>query len=526
GRVVRGTIVLSLLGSLLATFSLGSHAAAAPIDNVDALTLAKALTSDPALVVGASYLSRPSVAATAVSTDAFGSMPTNGDSFAVLSTGRAADVLAPNDIGYSGTDFEGGNYSGDTDLDVTVLKIDLAVPVGTNCLTLDFRFYSEEYPEYIGTIYNDAFIAELGDSTWTTAGSLISAPANFAFDPQGQEISINASGVTSMTQEAAYGTTFDGATPLLSAGIKVDPGLQALYLSIFDQGDHALDSTVILDNLTARNDSDCLSGAVPTQPAFDQLVFAGTYVTSGEGSTINGNALAGSYLTTGASATIDGNSVAVAAVTLGAGATVSGNVESGAAITTGPTVTAAQQDLLDEQNFLNGLSPDFEPLPGNIATDVTFTPGVHNVAGLLTLAAGKTTYLDAQGDPNAEFIFNISDYLTFGAGANVVVTNGGSNARVVWNVTGGYVTVGAGAKVVGTVMAYGYVSTGANAVLSGAGASCGGVYSVASYVSIGAYATVGTPGCGPDPLPVQSIVPSAIPSDQGQGAQIPPGGVS
>ena len=523
---MRGTIVLSLLGSLLATFSLGSHAAAAPIDNVDALTLAKAMTSDPALVLSASYLSRPSIAATAVSTDAFGSMPTNGDSFAVLSTGRAADILAPNDSGGSGTNFGGGNYSGDTDLDVTVLRIDLAVPVGTNCLTLDFRFYSEEYPEYIGTIYNDAFIAELGDSTWTTAGSLISAPANFAFDPQGQEISINASGVTSMTQEAAYGTTFDGATPLLSAGVKVDPGQQALYLSIFDQGDHILDSAVILDNLTARNDSDCLSGAVPTQPAFDQLVFAGTYVTSGEGSTINGNALAGSYLTTGASATIDGNSVAVAAVTLGAGATVSGNVESGAAITTGPTVTAAQQDLLDEQNFLNGLSPDFEPLPGNIATDVTFTPGVHNVAGLLTLAAGKTTYLDAQDDPNAEFIFNISDYLTFGAGANVAVTNGGSNARVIWNVTGGYVTVGAGAKVVGTVMAYGYVSTGANAVLSGAGASCGGVYSVASYVSIGAYATVGTPGCGPDPLPIQSFTPSAIPSDQGEGAESPSGGVS
>jgi choice-of-anchor C domain-containing protein len=250
--------------------------------------------------------------------------------------------------------------------------------------------------------------------------------------------------------------------------------------------------------------------SVMSAPAFDQSVFAGSYITSGEGSTINGDALAGSYLTTGASATIDGDSVAVAAVTLGAGATVSGNVESGAAITagagvtvngsetpdsTGPTVTAAQQDVLDAQNFLNGLPPTSPLLPGNIATDVTFTPGVRNVAGLLTLAAGKTIYLDAQDDSDAVFIFSISDYLTFGAGANVEVINGGSNARVIWNVTGGYVTVGAGANVVGTVMAYGYVSTGAEAVLSGVGASCGGVYSVASYVSIGASATVGTPGC-------------------------------
>jgi Bacterial Ig-like domain (group 1) len=132
---------------------------------------------------------------------------------------------------------------------VTILQTDLLVQPGANCLTFDFKFFSEEFQEFVGTQFNDAFIAELDTSNWTTSGSTISAPNNFAFDPVGNVISINAAGVTSMTAANALGTTYDGATPLLSASTQVTPGAHSLYLSIFDQGDQIYDSAVFLDNL-------------------------------------------------------------------------------------------------------------------------------------------------------------------------------------------------------------------------------------------------------------------------------------
>jgi hypothetical protein len=156
---------------------------------------------------------------------------------------------------------------GDMDFDVSVLKVDLDVAASANCLTFDFQFYSEEFAEFVNTEFNDAFIAELDSSTWTTSGSAISAPDNFAFDPSGDVISVNSSGNTSMNTANAAGTTYDGATPLLSASKQVTPGTHSLYLSIFDQGDRILDSAVFLDNLRVGFVPDpevnCQEGAEP-----------------------------------------------------------------------------------------------------------------------------------------------------------------------------------------------------------------------------------------------------------------------
>lgn len=157
-------------------------------------------------------------------------------------------------------------------MDATVLKVDLAVPAGANCLAFDFKFLSEEYPAWVGTAFNDAFIAELDDSTWSTSGSTISAPNGFAYDAAGDVVSINSTGVGGMSPAAGVGTAFDSsgpdlqgaATGILSAAKQVTPGAHSLYLSIFDQGDGTLDSAVFLDNLRAVTVADpatnCKSG--------------------------------------------------------------------------------------------------------------------------------------------------------------------------------------------------------------------------------------------------------------------------
>ena len=67
---------------------------------------------------------------------------------------------------------------------MTVLAIPINVPAGANCLSFDFRFLSEEYPDFINSQFNDAFIAELDSSDLGLVGlDVISGLENdFALD--------------------------------------------------------------------------------------------------------------------------------------------------------------------------------------------------------------------------------------------------------------------------------------------------------------------------------------------------------
>ncbi len=212
--------------------------------------VAQAIAQNGGQVTGASFVALPSSGTpNGTGASALAGFPTDGADFGILTTGNVSFADDANSSGSTGVNLGGGNVRGNTDFDVTVLRIDLDVPVGANCLSIDFRFLSDEYPEYVNSIYNDAFIAELDTSTWTTSGSTITAPNNFTFDPSNNVISINAAGVTSMSAANAAGTTYDGATPLLTASTPITSGAHSLYLSIFDQGDHAFDSAVFLDRL-------------------------------------------------------------------------------------------------------------------------------------------------------------------------------------------------------------------------------------------------------------------------------------
>ena len=230
-----------------------------------AAALAAAVIRDPSSLNAASFESVPTSGTPNGTSIALDNLPTDGSTFGILTSGDASLADDPNTAGGSGADIGGGNVRGDTDYDVTILRLDLAAPAGSNCLRLDFAFYSDEYPEFVGSRFNDGFIAELDTSDWTTSGSDITAPSNFAFDPQGEVVSINSTGDTSMTAAEALGTTYDGATKLLRASKPVAPGNHSLYLSIFDQGDHVLDSAVFVDNVrfvTVQNpQTDCAEGA-------------------------------------------------------------------------------------------------------------------------------------------------------------------------------------------------------------------------------------------------------------------------
>lgn len=240
-----------------------------------ALAVAEAMGTPSFGLTGASFVTTPPDGETAgVGDSGLAGFPTAGSTFGVLSSGEVSTIEAPGT--FSSTNLGGDNVRGNTDLDVTILKVDFTVPTGSNCLSFDFKFLSEEYPNFVGSSVNDAFVAELDSSTWTTEDSAIIAPDNFAFDAAGEVVSINSTGVGGMTDANGAGTAFDGAgategdtnggaTTRLTASTQVTPGEHSVYFSIFDQGDRIYDSVVFLDNLivgfTPNPEVDCAPGA-------------------------------------------------------------------------------------------------------------------------------------------------------------------------------------------------------------------------------------------------------------------------
>lgn len=186
--------------------------------------------------------------------------PTAGNSFGILSNGDVKTIaeLTTNEDEGTTTEFEEQVSvldRGEDANDWTTLKLDVNVPVGDNCLALDYRFLSEEFPEFVGSEFNDAFIAEIDNSTWQVGeGGELSRSADFASSPESAPISVNGVGPTAVTPEEAEGTYFDAATGLITTKTPISSGVHSIYLSIFDASDKQLDSAVFLDNLRFLNE--------------------------------------------------------------------------------------------------------------------------------------------------------------------------------------------------------------------------------------------------------------------------------
>jgi hypothetical protein len=228
--------------------------------------LARAIVRKPNLLRQSVFaILPPEATPAAVSTTRLADFPRNGKSFGILSTGNARIAPRKNKRPDSGTQSKGLAVRGARD--VVIMRIGFFVPKGHDCLTFNFRFLSEEFPEFVDDIYNDTFVAELGKSTWRSRRNAptVDAPRNFAIDSEGNPIRVNAVGDTTMSAAEAQGTTYDGATRLLRASIPVEPGRQRLYLSLFDQGDRIFDSAVFLDNMGTTNAVECRTGVALEQ---------------------------------------------------------------------------------------------------------------------------------------------------------------------------------------------------------------------------------------------------------------------
>lgn len=106
---------------------------------------------------------------TGVGTTPVAGFPTNGSSFGIITSGNAAFADDPNDDAGSGRDWlVSASAIGPGVCDNQIVRIDLGAATG-NCLAFDFEFLSEEYPEYVNSGFNDAFIAQL--NSWAVTRS-------------------------------------------------------------------------------------------------------------------------------------------------------------------------------------------------------------------------------------------------------------------------------------------------------------------------------------------------------------------
>jgi hypothetical protein len=108
------------------------------------------------------------------------------------------------------------------------------------------------------------------------------------------------------------------------------------------------------------------------------------------------------------------------------------------------------------------------PSSGSAGTDLagqTFLPGVRTASESLLLSSGSVT-LDAQGDPNAVFIFKIGSTLITEANTTVLLVNGAQACNVFWQV-GSSATLGTGTHFVGSIMASASITATTGATIHG-----------------------------------------------------------
>jgi hypothetical protein len=218
-------------------------------------TTARAMFADPSLVTAADSIPGSGVGDSdhrGIMTSppgSFANFPTSGADFGMISTGDTDRMNDPNAEPNLSTVLAGQNTNASQDL--VGLSITFNAPPGANCLNADVKMLSEEFPEFVGSQFNDFAAASMNTATVpTVSGTDPSLPGNFLFDGSTppNELEINTSQLVSAA--AASGTTYDGATPTLLTQTPVTPGASnTVRLWTGDLGDSIYDTTLFVDNI-------------------------------------------------------------------------------------------------------------------------------------------------------------------------------------------------------------------------------------------------------------------------------------
>ena len=137
-------------------------------------------------------------------------------------------------------------------------------------------------------------------------------------------------------------------------------------------------------------------------------------------------------------------------------------------------------DLLIAYNFLSAAIPDSSIVNPVIGKDSTYKAGTYLLPGATSF--DLTLTLDAQGNPNAVFIFKMPAAppvyaFNISSDAKVILKNGAKASNVFWLITGA-VNVGTGTSMKGTIISGGAISFSANDTLEGRALTINGAINI------------------------------------------------
>jgi uncharacterized repeat protein (TIGR01451 family) len=207
-----------------------------------------------------SYGNRQSIVLSSLGT----MLPTHGNTFALFSTGIAGDVPVTSH-GYNpgderGSWFSGGQYGSPRDR--VVFSMTLNVPGYMHYVYYDVQFFSTEYPEYVGSIYNDELTV--------TVSSPSKGDSYYSFDINSGYFTLDSDGIRNtgfdVYAQSGYPNALDwidttprhpgadaGASDLINIGgisHPVSPYEQiTITIELHDDGDNQCDSAAFIDNV-------------------------------------------------------------------------------------------------------------------------------------------------------------------------------------------------------------------------------------------------------------------------------------
>jgi hypothetical protein len=124
----------------------------------------------------------------------------------------------------------------------------------------------------------------------------------------------------------------------------------------------------------------------------------------------------------------------------------------------------AQLDLTTAYDDAAGQTAGAITVAGNLGGQ-TLTPGLYKSTSSLEISSGDLT-LDAQGDTNAVFIFQMGSTLTTTVGRQVILSGGAQAANVVWQV-GSSATLGTTSVFKGNILAMASITVTTGATVEG-----------------------------------------------------------
>ena len=233
------------------------------------------------------------------------------------------------------------------------------------------------------------------------------------------------------------------------------------------------------------------------------------------GTTASFAVLAGTTITNTGSTTVTGD------IGLSPGTAFTGQASvtvNGAVHLTDAVASQAQADLVTAYNDAAGRTP-VTSIPTELG-GTTLKPGVYASAAGTFQITGTLT-LNAQGDPNAVFIFQMGSTLTTASGSSVNLINGARFCRVFWQV-GSSATLRTNSQFVGHIFALTSIAAQTGATVQGQLLARNGAVTLdTNTITNGICATSPTPTPTPTPTSTSTSTPTPTPTPTSTSTSTP-----